>query len=144
MAEEIENAAINVPRAITTTLILNGAMGWAMLLATLFCLGDVESVLVCVTQSASIVEVLLTRPTEYPDRLSIHTNILQRDWQGGGYGHDHSHGRHRLVCRHWFLCHRKPDDVVICKGPRPAIPSFYSKGLSRKILLFLSTAFTNY
>ncbi|KAH9908480.1 putative choline transport protein [Xylariomycetidae sp. FL2044] len=45
MAEEIENAALNVPRAIMTTLILNGSTGYAMLIAVLFCLGDVDSVL---------------------------------------------------------------------------------------------------
>ena len=46
MSEEIENAALNVPRAILTTMILNGATGFAMVLAVLFCLGDPESVLV--------------------------------------------------------------------------------------------------
>ncbi|KAI2466144.1 amino acid/polyamine transporter I [Annulohypoxylon bovei var. microspora] len=45
MAEEIENAAMNVPRAIVTTVILNGSTGWAMVLALLFCLGDIESVI---------------------------------------------------------------------------------------------------
>ena len=46
MSEEIENAALNVPRAILTTMILNGATGFAMVLAVLFCLGDPENVLV--------------------------------------------------------------------------------------------------
>lgn len=46
MSEEIENAALNVPRAILTTMILNGATGFAMVLAILFCLGDPNSVLV--------------------------------------------------------------------------------------------------
>lgn len=46
MSEEIENAALNVPRAILTTMILNGATGFAMVLAVLFCLGDPDSVLV--------------------------------------------------------------------------------------------------
>ncbi|KAI1390834.1 amino acid transporter [Hypoxylon trugodes] len=45
MSEEIENAALNVPRAIFTTVILNGSMGWAMVLAVLFCLSDIESVI---------------------------------------------------------------------------------------------------
>ncbi|KUJ16112.1 amino acid transporter [Mollisia scopiformis] len=45
MSEEIENAAMNVPRAIFTTVLLNGTMGWAMVLAALFCLGDIESVI---------------------------------------------------------------------------------------------------
>jgi hypothetical protein len=46
MSEEIDNAALNVPRAIFTTMMLNGIMGWAMVLAVLFCLGDIESVIV--------------------------------------------------------------------------------------------------
>ncbi|KAI1262204.1 amino acid/polyamine transporter I [Xylariaceae sp. FL1019] len=45
MAEEIENPALNVPRAIFTTVLLNGTTGWGMLIALLFCLGDIESVL---------------------------------------------------------------------------------------------------
>ncbi|CAF9941995.1 hypothetical protein IMSHALPRED_003142 [Imshaugia aleurites] len=49
MSEEIENAALNVPRAILTTMILNGATGFAMVLAVLFCLGDVNSVLMSPT-----------------------------------------------------------------------------------------------
>ncbi|KAI1121349.1 amino acid/polyamine transporter I [Nemania abortiva] len=45
MAEEIENPAMNVPRAIVTTVFLNGSTGWAMVLAVLFCLGDIDSVI---------------------------------------------------------------------------------------------------
>ena len=46
MSEEIENAALNVPRAIFTTMVLNGAMGFGMMVAILFCIGDAEEVLV--------------------------------------------------------------------------------------------------
>lgn len=45
MAEEITNAALNVPRAIFTTMCLNGAMGFAMMVAVLFCIGDAKAVL---------------------------------------------------------------------------------------------------
>ena len=45
MSEEIENAAVNVPRAIYTTMILNGSTGLAMLIAVLFCMGDLDSVI---------------------------------------------------------------------------------------------------
>lgn len=49
MSEEIENASWNVPRAIITTMVLNGAMGWAMVITALFCLGDdPQSVLVSI------------------------------------------------------------------------------------------------
>ncbi|KAL8670875.1 MAG: hypothetical protein Q9168_004606 [Polycauliona sp. 1 TL-2023] len=46
MSEEIDDAALNVPRAIFATVILNGSTGFAMVLAVLFCLGDVDAVLV--------------------------------------------------------------------------------------------------
>ena len=49
MSEEIENAALNVPRAIFTTMILNGATGFAMLIAVLFCLGDIDTIIVSAT-----------------------------------------------------------------------------------------------
>lgn len=45
MAEEIKNASTVVPRAILITIILNGVLGFAMLLAYLFCLGDLDAVL---------------------------------------------------------------------------------------------------
>ncbi|KAI0467481.1 amino acid/polyamine transporter I [Xylaria cf. heliscus] len=45
MAEEMENPAINVPRAIIITVLFNSSTGWGMVLAILFCLGDINSVL---------------------------------------------------------------------------------------------------
>ena len=45
MAEEIENSAVNVPRAIIGAMVINGLIGLAMMLTTLFCLGDVDTVL---------------------------------------------------------------------------------------------------
>lgn len=45
MSEEISNPAVNVPRAIVFSVLLNGTLGIAMLIATLFCLGDAETVL---------------------------------------------------------------------------------------------------
>jgi choline transport protein len=45
MAEETENASLNIPRAICAGMIINGLIGFAMMLTTLFCLGDPDSVL---------------------------------------------------------------------------------------------------
>jgi len=45
MSEEIENAAINVPRAITVSMVFNGLLGFAMMITVLFCIGDIQSVL---------------------------------------------------------------------------------------------------
>lgn len=45
MAEEISNAALNIPRAICGSMIMNGLIGFVMMLTVLFCLGDVDTVL---------------------------------------------------------------------------------------------------
>lgn len=46
MSEEIENAALNVPRAIMGTVFLNGFLGLGMILAFIFCATDIEGALV--------------------------------------------------------------------------------------------------
>lgn len=45
MSEEIEHAALNVPRAIMTTVLFNGAAGFAIAVIALFSLGNVEQAL---------------------------------------------------------------------------------------------------
>jgi choline transport protein len=45
MAEEVENAALSIPRAICASMLINGCVGFVMMVTTLFCLGDIESVL---------------------------------------------------------------------------------------------------
>ncbi|TID20309.1 amino acid transporter [Venturia nashicola] len=45
MAEEVSNAALTIPRAICAGMIINGIIGFAMMITTLYCLGDVDSVL---------------------------------------------------------------------------------------------------
>ncbi|KAG9236192.1 putative GABA permease [Amylocarpus encephaloides] len=45
MAEEIKNASIVVPRAMLISIILNGILGFSMLIAYLFCLGNLDAVL---------------------------------------------------------------------------------------------------
>lgn len=45
MSEEIKNPAVNVPRSVFFSLIFNGCLGFGMLLAVVFCIGDVEAVL---------------------------------------------------------------------------------------------------
>jgi choline transport protein len=44
MAEEVSNAAINIPRAICAGMIINGLIGFAMMLTTLYCLGDPSTI----------------------------------------------------------------------------------------------------
>ncbi|KAI2643651.1 putative GABA permease [Xylaria nigripes] len=43
LSEEVNNAAIVVPWSLIVTLLINGSLGFAMLLATLFCMGDIDA-----------------------------------------------------------------------------------------------------
>lgn len=45
MAEEIQNAEVVVPWSMLTTTLLNGAFGWAMVIAVLFVTPDITSAL---------------------------------------------------------------------------------------------------
>jgi len=45
VAEEVYNASTVVPWAIVATIIVNGVLGLALLIALLFCLGDVTAAL---------------------------------------------------------------------------------------------------
>lgn len=45
MAEESGNATVAIPRAIMFSVLINGTLGFTMLIATLFCMGDVDAAL---------------------------------------------------------------------------------------------------
>jgi amino acid transporter len=45
MAEEIQNAPVNVPRSIMIGLAINGSLGFGMMLTILFRSGDIDSAL---------------------------------------------------------------------------------------------------
>ncbi len=45
MSEEIQNAALVVPRSIMFSIYINGCLGFAMLLVALFSLNDIEKTL---------------------------------------------------------------------------------------------------
>lgn len=45
MAEEVVQAAMNVPKAMFLTIILNGVLGFGIILEFLFCIGDVSQAL---------------------------------------------------------------------------------------------------
>jgi amino acid transporter len=42
MAEEVPDPSIVVPQSVMFTMLVNGSCGFAMLIAVLFCMGDVE------------------------------------------------------------------------------------------------------
>lgn len=45
MSEEIANASTNVPRSMLVSILLNGVLGFSMLIAVLFCIGDIEGII---------------------------------------------------------------------------------------------------
>jgi amino acid transporter len=45
MAEEINDAAVVIPRAIMLSVLINGILGFGMLIAVLFCIGNIEDAL---------------------------------------------------------------------------------------------------
>ncbi len=45
MSEEVRGASTNVARSMVFSVLLNGVLAFGMLLAVLFCAGDIESVL---------------------------------------------------------------------------------------------------
>lgn len=45
MSEEIENATTVVPRAMITSIVLNGSLGFGFLIALLFSMGDINAAL---------------------------------------------------------------------------------------------------
>jgi amino acid transporter len=45
MAEEVRNAALNIPRAFVYTLLINGTMSLAFMVTCLYCITDVDTVL---------------------------------------------------------------------------------------------------
>lgn len=53
MSEEVKNAALVVPRSMILSVLINGVLGFAMLVAMVFCLGNIE-------------KISSTPPTQYP------------------------------------------------------------------------------
>lgn len=45
MSEEISNAPVAVPRSIMLSVLINGSLGFGMLIAVLFCVGDIDAAL---------------------------------------------------------------------------------------------------
>ncbi|OGM50766.1 choline transport protein [Aspergillus bombycis] len=45
MAEEVANATVAIPRAVLLSVLINGTLGFTMLIATLFCMGDIDKAL---------------------------------------------------------------------------------------------------
>ena len=139
MSEEIDNAALNVPRAIFTTMVINGATGFGMVLAVMFCLGDIETVLVIDPNFKQRNPIDFC--AEYTYRIPLHTGLLSRHRvegrsdRNGQFNRNPSHVR-----RHWIPRHRIPNDMVIRPRPRHAILSIHQQSKSTPIPIPISTS----
>lgn len=45
MAEEVANASVAIPRAIMLSVLINGSLGFGMLIGVLYCMGDIDAAL---------------------------------------------------------------------------------------------------
>lgn len=45
MSEEIHNPSVVVPRSIVLSIMINGSLGFAMIIAVLFCMGNIDDAL---------------------------------------------------------------------------------------------------
>jgi choline transport protein len=79
MAEEIENAALNIPRAIFTSMTMNGLLGFAMMLTILFCLGDVKSVLGTAT-GFPFIQIFYNGVGSIPGATAMAAVVLSLTW----------------------------------------------------------------
>lgn len=76
MAEEIPNAAINVPRSIIISTLINGSLAFGMLLAIIFCLGDRQAALEAQeTIGFPFIEVFISATQSYGGATAM-TSIL--------------------------------------------------------------------
>lgn len=57
MAEEVRNASVVVPRIMLTTIILNGILGFVMIVTVVFCITDIESMVLSSTSPYPIIEI---------------------------------------------------------------------------------------
>lgn len=73
-AEEVKNASVIVPWCMVTTILLNGALGFAIVLAFLFCIGNVDDALNTPT-GYDFIEVFYATTKSYAG-TSVMTAIL--------------------------------------------------------------------
>ena len=112
MSEEIENPSLNVPRAIVTTMIINGVTGYGMVLAILFSLGDIETVLV---SDSSGVEGFCLMDVGFRYWIPFHSGLLRcYQIESWNHGDDSDCPRLIMVRCHWIPSCSISNDLVIC------------------------------
>ena len=132
MSEEIDNAALNVPRAIFTTMIINGATGFGMVLAVMFCLGDIETVLVI--DPAFTQKNLIDCFAANTYRIPLHTGFLSgHRLKGRSHRNGQFNRRPSDVRRHRFPRHSIPNDMVLRTRPWHAFSPLHQQSTSTPI-----------
>lgn len=79
LAEEVENAARNIPRAIITSMCVNGAVGFVMMITLLFCLGDVDTVLETAT-GYPFIQIFYDAVNDYAGATVMGAVVLALTW----------------------------------------------------------------
>ena len=78
MSEEVRNAATVVPRTLILGILLDGVFGIAMLIALLFCIGDIEAV-INTKYNYPFIEILLQATNSIPGTAVMMSIIIVVD-----------------------------------------------------------------
>lgn len=124
MAEEVSNPSLTIPRVITGSMILNGMVGFVMMVTLLFSLTDVQQVLNTETDFPHIeifhgkTRIYLMYPLGHPEILPFDQSVANgsRERQKQGRGNRHVCNR---IDPHLGMCTRYHDlcvanDLVFC------------------------------
>lgn len=79
MAEEVSDAALNIPRAICAGMIMNGIIGFAMMITVLYCLGDVSSVMGTDT-GFPFIQIFYNSVQTIPGAIAMGAIVLVLTW----------------------------------------------------------------
>ena len=122
LVEETENAARNIPRAIVTSMFINGMVGFVMMITLLYNLGDVDQVLNTAT-GYPFIQIFYGKSISHIPPSKFVTLIPHR------FGKQHRRGNgHGCCCprsdmglldsNHYYNI---PYGVVLCPRPRNTI-----------------------
>ena len=84
MSEEIQNASTVVPQALMLSLGINGIMGFAMLVALMFCMGSLSAAL-SGTYGFSFIEIF-HQAVDSPAGTAAMSSVVVALWLGGTVG----------------------------------------------------------
>lgn len=79
MAEETENAALNIPRAIVAGMLVNGLIGFSMMITALYCIDDAESVLNTDT-GFPFIQIFYNSVKSVPGAVAMGAIVLALTW----------------------------------------------------------------